>query len=335
MDNDVVQGSKTESTPQNNALDTLGANILENLTQTQPSENADAVSVKENAATQEGTETTATQTQAETKPSVEDEGTVTRLEQQLKESQDTLRMIGVDPNGTDAEQLRDGIVTFDQLHPTAAKTETSLPQVPLSQKITNIQNKLSSRQGDVTAENYSEDMKEILGVVTDLVETNKSLSQRSEQSDLKNMQQQNITTVYDELGQTEVFKNLDPSVQETAKQMVLGAVDIGVSRLATQPNVGNQAYTPAGYKHVANQFIPKFNELITKAFEAGKAANTQQIVKNNTAVVPITAGTGANAVQTPVKRFKVEDMAKIRLNIYRQKPHKYRKVNYGRRCNYK
>ncbi len=306
MDNDVVQGSATESTPQNNALDNMGANILENLTQTQPSENADAV----NAVEQEGTETTATQPQAETKPSAEDEGTVTRLEQQLKESQDTLRMIGVDPNGTDAEQLRAGIVTFDQLHPAVVKTETSSPQVPISQKLTNIQQKLKSRQGDVTAENYANDMTEILEVVNGLVETNKSLNQRNEQSDLRNMQQQNITTVYDELGQTEVFKNLDPSVQETAKQMVLGAVDIGVSRLATQANVGNQAYTPAGYKHVADQFIPKFNELITKAFEAGKAANTQQIVKNNTAVVPITAGTGASTVQTPVKRFNIEDMAK-------------------------
>ncbi|KKK83756.1 hypothetical protein LCGC14_2790180, partial [marine sediment metagenome] len=164
--------------------------------------------------------------------------------------------------------------------------------------------------GDVTADVYAQDTKELLEIVGDLAETNKTLNQRNEQSDLRNMQQQNITTVYDELGQTEVFKNLDPSVQETAKQMVLGAVDIGVSRLATQPNVGNQAYTPAGYKHVANQFIPKFNELITKAFEAGKAANTQQIVKNNTTVVPITAGSGAETVSTPVKRFKVEDMAK-------------------------
>ncbi len=307
MDNDVVQGSATESTPQNNALDNLGANILENLTQTQPSENADAV----NAVAQEGTETAATQPQAETTPPAEDEGTVTRLEQQLKESQDTLRMIGVDPNGTDAEQLRAGVVTFDQLRPAEpVKTETPSPQVPLSQKLTNIQNKLSSRQGDVTADVYASDMKGILEVVTELAETNKTLNQRNEQSDLKNMQQQNITTVYDELGQAEVFKNLDPSVQETAKQMVLGAVDIGVSRLATQSNVGNQAYTPAGYKHVANQFIPKFNELITKAFEAGKAANTQQIVKNNTTVVPITAGSGAETVSTPVKRFKIEDMSK-------------------------
>ncbi len=306
MDNDVVQGSSVESTPQNNALDNLGANILENLTQTQPSENADTV----NVATQEGTETTATQPQAEKTPPAEDEGTVTRLEQQLKESQDTLRMIGVDPNGTDAEQLRSGVVTFDQLHHTTVKTETPSPQVPIDQKLTNIQQKLKSRQGDVTAEHYASDMTEILEVVNGLVETNKSLNQRNEQSDLRNMQQQNITTVYDELGQTEVFKNLDPSVQETAKQMVLGAVDIGVSRLATQPNVGNQAYTPAGYKHVADQFIPKFNELITKAFEAGKAANTQQIVKNNTTVVPIMAGSGTETVSAPVKRFKIEDMAK-------------------------
>ena len=202
MDNDVVTGSSTEGTPQNNALDNLGANILENLTQTQPSENADAV----NAVAQEGTETAATQPQAETKPTAEDEGTVTRLEQQLKESQDTLRMIGVDPNGTDAEQLRAGVVTFDQLRPaTPAKTETPSPQVPLGQKLTNIQNKLSSRQGDVTADVYASDMKEILGVVTELAETNKSLNQRNEQSDLRNMQQQNITTVYDELGQTVVL----------------------------------------------------------------------------------------------------------------------------------
>ncbi len=307
MDNDVVQGSSTEEgTPQNSALDNMGANILENLTQAQPGENADAV----NAVAQKGTETAATQPQAEKTPTAEDEGTVTRLEQQLKESQDTLRMIGVDPNGTDAEQLRAGVVTFDQLRPATVKTEPSSIQVPIGQKLTNIQQKLKSRQGDVTAENYASDMTEILEVVNGLVETNKTLNQRNEQSDLRNMQQQNITTVYDELGQTDVFKNLDPSVQETAKQMVLGAVDIGVSRLATQPNVGNQAYTPAGYKHVANQFIPKFNELITKAFEAGKAVNTQQIVKNNAAVVPITAGTGAATVSTPVKRFKVEDMAK-------------------------
>ncbi len=307
MGNETVMSSSTESTQENSSLDNLGANILENLTQTQPSENADAV----NAVTQEGTETAATQTQAETTPTAEDEGTVTRLEQQLKESQDTLRMIGVDPNGTDAEQLRAGIVTFDQLRPAATvKTETSSPQVPIGQKLTNFQSKVASRQGDVTADVYAQDTKELLEIVGDLAETNKTLNQRNEQSDLRNMQQQNITAVYDELGQTEVFKNLDPSVQETAKQMVLGAVDIGVSRLATQANVGNQAYTPAGYKHVANQFIPKFNELITKAFEAGKAANTQQIVKNNTAVVPITAGSGAETVSTPVKRFKVEDMAK-------------------------
>lgn len=306
MDNDVVVSSATDSTQENNALDNLGANILQELTQTQPSENADTV----NVVAQEGTETAATQDQAETKPDAEDVGTVTRLEQQLKEHEATLRMIGVDPNGTDAEQLRAGVVTFDQLHPAAVKTETISPQVPLDQKLTNIQQKLNSRQGDVTAENYSQDMKEILGVVTELVETNKSLNQRNEQSDIRNVQQQNIAAVYDELGQTEVFKNLDPSVQETAKQMVLGAVDIGVSRLATQANVGNNAYTPAGYKHVANQFIPKFNELITKAFEAGKAANTQQIVKNNTTVATIPAGSGAETVSTPVKRFKIDDMAK-------------------------
>ncbi len=309
MLNEVVPGSTEESTPQNNSIDQLGKNILDNLTQTQPSENADAV----NAVTQEGTETTATQTQAETTPTAEDEGTVTRLEQQKAESDNLLRLLGVDPDGITAEQLRSGVITpqqhFGQQFTAPTQTETPSPQVPLSQKLTNIQNKLSSRQGDVTAENYSHDMKEILEVVTGLVETNKTLKQRNEQSDLKSMQQQNITTVYDELGQTEVFKNLDPSVQETAKQMVLGAVDIGVSRLATQANVGNQAYTPAGYKHVANQFIPKFNELITKAFEAGKAANTQQIVVNNTKVVPMTAGSGAEMVSTPVKRFKIDDMA--------------------------
>ncbi len=310
MDNDVVSGSAVESTPQNNALDNLGANILENLTQTQPSEDADAV----NAVPQEGTETAATQTQADKTPPAEDEGTVTRLEQQKAESDNLLRLLGVDPDGITAEQLRSGVITpeqhFGQRYTAPVQTETPSPQVPLGQKLTNFQNKVASRQGDVTADVYAQDTKELLGIVGDLVETNKSLNQRNEQSDLRNVQQQNITTVYDELGQTEVFKNLDPSVQETAKQMVLGAVDIGVSRLATQANVGNQAYTPAGYKHVANQFIPKFNELITKAFEAGKAANTQQIVKNNTAVVPITAGSGAETVSTPVKRFKVEDMAK-------------------------
>ena len=309
MENEAVQGSTEESTPKDSSLDNLSANILENLTQAQSGENVDA----DTAVTQEGTETAATQTQAETTTTAVDDGTVTRLEQQLAESKNLLQVLGIDPEGTTAEQLKAGLITPEQLKQQISaptQTETTSPQVPLDQKLTNIQSKVSSRQGDITAENYQQDMKELLGVVNDLAETNKNLNKRNEQSDLRNVQQQNIATVYDELGQTEVFKNLDPSVQETAKQMVLGAVDIGVSRLAIQPNIGNQAYTPAGYKHVANQFIPKFNELITKAFEAGKTANTQQIVKNNTAIAPITAGTGANTVQAPAKRFKIEDMGK-------------------------
>lgn len=309
MDNDVVMSSAADSTQGNNALDNLGANILENLTQTQPSENADTV----NVVVQEGTEAAATQAQAETTPPAEDVGTVKRLEQQKAKSDNLLRLLGVDPEGITAEQLSSGVITpeqhFGQRYTVPAQTETPSPQVPLGQKLTNFQNKVASRQGDVTADVYASDTKELLEIVGDLAETNKTLNLRNEQSDLRNVQERNIATVYDELGQTEVFKNLDPSVQETAKQMVLGAVDIGVSRLATQPNVGNNAYTPAGYKHVANQFIPKFNELITKAFEAGKTANTQQIVKNNTTVVPIPAGSGAETVSAPAKRFKIEDMA--------------------------
>ncbi len=310
MLNEVTTGSSEESTQQGNSIDNLGANILENLTQTQPSENADAV----NAVAQEGTETAATQTQAETTPTAEDEGTVTRLEQQKAESDNLLRLLGVDPDGITAEQLRSGVITpqqhFGQQY-APAQTETPSVQVPLSQKLTNFQNKVASRQGDVTADVYAQDTKELLEIVGDLAETNKTLNQRNEQSDLRNTQQQNITTVYDELGQAEVFKKLDPSVQEVAKQMVLGAVDIGVARLAVvQPDRDGDNFSHVRYKHVANQFIPKFNELITKAFEAGKVANTQQIVKNNTTVVPITAGSGAETVSTPVKRFKVEDMAK-------------------------
>ena len=307
MANEVVQSSAEGSTQESNSLDNMGTNILKELTEAQPGADADTSTV----VAQEGTETAATQPQAETTPPAEDAGTVKRLEQQLADSNNTIRMMGIDPNGTEAEQLRSGVITLEQLRPAApVSTETTSPSVPIDQKLTNLQNKLSTRQGDVTAANYNEDIKEILGVVNELVETNKSLNQRNEQSDLKSVQQQNIATVHDELGQTEVFKNLDPSVQEIAKEMVLGAVDIGVSRLATQANVGNQAYTPAGYKHVSKQFIPKFNELITKTYEAGKAANTQQIVRNNETVAPITAGTGSTTVQAPQQRFKIEDITK-------------------------
>ncbi len=309
MTNEVVTSSAEDSTQEDNSLDNMGTNILNEIAQAKPGENADAVL----AVAQKGTETAATLTQAETKPEAEDVGTIKRLEQQKAESDNLLRLLNVDPDGVTAEQLRSGVITpqqhFSQQYTAPIKTETTSPPVPLDQRLTNFQSKVVSRQGDITAENYQQDTKELLGIVNDVVEANKSLNQRNEQSDLRNVQQQNIATVYDELGQTEVFKNLDPSVQETAKQMVLGAVDIGVSRLAIQPNVGNQAYTPAGYKHVANQFIPKFNELITKAFEAGKAANTKQIVDNSTKVVPITAGTGTRTVQPPQQRFKIEDMA--------------------------
>ena len=308
MDNEVVQVSTEGSDQQSHSLDKLGENILNSLTPTQPSVNADT----DNVVAQEETEATAIQTQADAQPPAEDEGTVTRLEQQKTESDNLLRLLGVDPDGITADQLRSGVITpqqhFGQKFPDPVQTETASTQVPLDQKITNFQNRVSTRTGDITAENYQQDTKDLMAIVTGLVETNKTLNQRNEQSDLRNTQQQNIATVYDELTQTEVFKGLDPSVQDIAKQMVLGAVDIGVSQLAAQPNVGNQAYTPAGYGHVAKQFIPKFNELISKAFEAGKKANTQQIVQNTTKIAPITSGTGATTVQAPVKRFKIEDM---------------------------
>ncbi|KKN29810.1 hypothetical protein LCGC14_0840370 [marine sediment metagenome] len=308
MANEVVQSSAEGSTQESNSLDNMGTNILKELTEAQPGADADTSTV----VAQEGTETAATQPQAETTPPAEDAGTVKRLEQQLADSNNTIRMMGIDPNGTEAEGLRSGVITLEQLRPAApVSTETTSPQVPIDQKLTNLQSKLSTRQGDVTAANYNEDIKEILGVVNELVETNKSLNQRNEQSDLKSVQQQNIATVYDELGQTEVFKNLDPSVQEIAKEMVLGAVDIGVARLAvTQPDRDGLNYTPVRYKHVVNQFAPKFNDLITKVFEAGKTANTQQIVKNNETVAPITAGTGSTTVQPPQQRFKIEDITK-------------------------
>jgi hypothetical protein len=319
-------GAESEFTEEN-----LEANILAQLDLPTDASTGDVIETP--AATEvPGEQPAATEPKVEeTKPAeVVDEATFHRTSQENKDLRATLIKLGVDPDGSTAEQLRSGVVTVDDLiHARASEVtstpqtpEPTTPQVPLSQKITNLQDRLS-KEGDVTAKSYKEDMKAAMEVITGLAQANQNISQTLEANNANNL----LTSVQNatkNVFSTEVKSAtlIPEDVLPIAENFFVGATDLGAGKFAGQ--VGRErAFTPEGYTHVAKSITPEFDQLVQAIHKAGQDAAIAAIKKANptlntaTVVNPITPGAGGGTPPPPTEQSNMTiDNLEANVNKY-------------------
>jgi hypothetical protein len=303
--NDPAQagGAVTENT-----LENLTSNIAEQLASVADANAGDATNVASTEAS--GDPPAAAETKVEkTEAEVVEEAKQQRIHQDNKNLRATLRKVGIDPDSDTAEQLRSGLITFDDVmrtrtpvQPTVAQpTEPATPQVSLDQKIINLRNRLS-RKGAVTDDLYKEDMGAALEVIADVVQANQNITQTMENNDLNNL----LATTLNATKETfvsDVKSELPEDVRAIGEELFVGATDVAVGSLARQ--VGKaKAFTPDGYRHAGKGVAPKFDKFVQSIFKAGQNAAVNAIKAANPnlkgpVVNPIAPGTGGGSPAPP------------------------------------
>ncbi len=216
----------------------------------------------------------------------EDTGTIARLQQDNAQKDGMLRAIGIDPDGEDAEKLAAGLLTRQDLidkvyKPVTSTVEPASPEVSPEQTLSNLQARISQR-GDaaVSAEDYKKDVQDLMKVVVDVTNTNKSLIDKSNSNDLTNLQNQNLSAVDAIFNESEVLMGLPDTEKAIAKEALISMTDYSVVGLAQDPQVGQRAYTPQGYKFAAKQALPKVLALLKGASIKGGEQAVSNIANN-------------------------------------------------------
>lgn len=243
---------------------------------------------------------------APTDPPAVDAATQTRLQQDLAQKNDLLRAMGIDPDGDTVELAVKGIIDPLTLiknpqapvQPVAQPTVS--PQLPLGEKLANVQRHLKS--GDrVNDEMYKEDIGALFDVVRDLTQANDTSQQQQRQQRMADIARNNTDATFSVVNQSEAYKGLVPEQQEYAKALILGATDVKAAAMAADPNIGTAgAFRPETYAHIAKSVTGHLETLLATAFENGKVAATQSIANPNTPVNPAQPGGGGSPV-TPAQ----------------------------------
>lgn len=255
----------------------------------------------------------------EVKPDPEAAAKMTRLSQDNSQLRATLLKMGIDPDSQTAEQLRSGLVTFDEIirtrqpaPPPPVQPTLASPKVPLGQKLADLKHALTGQDGkNVTAEEYRATQNQLLEVVQDLVEANQSIARVQENNDLKTLVDQTLSATKQVFGAT-VAAKVPQDVREIGEKLFVGATDIGVGELAAQ--VGRErAFTPQAYRHVAGKLAPDFDRFVQSIFTAGQQAALTSIQRGqpvSQGINPLPPGTGRGSPPAPPnkKQFSLENL---------------------------
>lgn len=226
-----------------------------------------------------------------------------------------LTKLGVDADSDTAENLRNGLITAEEFvkarytPTTQAQAEPVVPQVPLDQKIRNVQemrDDLVKNNGDVSAAQFREFANLQTDVLIDLAKANQNITQTQEIRDQQEELSRKISAT-ETVFASEVKSTIPDDVKDIASQMFLGAVDLQTGINAQQ--VGPRAMTPEGYGIAARNIAPQFDEFVTKIFNAG-IEHQKEAVRNPVApVTPLAPGhRGGTPPPAPKGKFNLRDL---------------------------
>ena len=225
-----------------------------------------------------------------------DDGTVTRLKQQMAENNKLLKSLGIDPDSDEAERFAAGVMSKQELlehigiAPTPPATQAEAPE----QKLSNILDKIK-KEG--TSE---QDFIDAMQTMSEMVQEQKAQSSRDNFSNTIN---QCVEVVNDVIGQDELHKNLPTDLQETESQMFLSSTDNLVLREA-QKSKNPRSFMNAGvYSFYAEKNAERLNSLRNHWIEYGrKLQRGDQTPRSSTNVNPISPSIGAGPTATPVPK---------------------------------
>ncbi len=247
----------------------------------------------------------------------EDKGTIARLQQDMAVKDNLLRMLNIDPNGNVAEKIEAGLLTQQDLvdiayKPVTPTTEPASPKVSPEQTLSNLQTRISQRGDDapVSAEMYKQDVQDLMKVVVDLADTNKSLIDKSNSNDLTNLQTQNLSAVDAVFNASEILTGLPDTEKAIAKEALISMTDYSVVGMSQDPQVGQKAYTPQGYNFAAKQALPKVLALLKGASIKGGQQAVLNIANNPSQVTTMQPSPQGSPVVTPPVPMTLENLGK-------------------------
>jgi hypothetical protein len=257
-------------------------------------------------------------TKVEEKPPAEavDEATGERLRQDNANLRATLLKLHIDPDSDTAEGLRSGLITFDDVvgarTPAPAATapqapESTTPQIPLAQKITNLQTRLA-RKEKVTDESYKSDMNAAIEVVLAQAQEMQNISQTMERTDLNNLLQTTLNATK-EVFSTDVESVVPEDVRAIGEELFVGATDVAVGALARTHGQA-KAFSKEGYQHAAKNVATRYDTFVKGIVKATQAATIKAIKEANpsvntaTVVNPIAPGAGGGTLPPPANPNK-------------------------------
>lgn len=229
-----------------------------------------------------------------------------RISQENARFRETLSKLGVDPDSQTAEHLRSGLITPEEFvrsryQPAATPGQpatNAAPEIPLNQKLINLQSTLASQKGkDLKTEDYLATQDQFMDVITTMASDNRNIQADSRDRAVQDLQSKNIAATGEVFAKT-VTTHLPAEAHEMASDLVLGATDIAVGKLAQQ--VGQQkALTPAGYAYAARGVSDNMNKVVEAAYKAGHTAALNNINPPANPINPLTPGVGGTPPATP------------------------------------
>jgi len=248
-----------------------------------------------------------------------------RISQDNANLRATLIAAGIDPDSDTAEHLRTGLVTLDDIirskqpAPTvpaaAPKTDATASEVPLDQKLINLQNALAAQKGDVSAEQYRETQGKMIEVITGLVQANQSITQQRK-IDANTQVVQGMIGAANDVFTKEVASDIPEDVREIASTMFLGATDL--EHGAVEQQFGNAAHTPEHFRNTAAKVAPKVKAFVQAIYKAGAQAQLEAINKGRptggAVVNPLQPGTGSGSPPPPPAPGKY-DIRNLNANV--------------------
>lgn len=299
----------SQGAAQANTLDNLGANVDAEISSQQADASAGAAPDATTPAPGEPGAAPATPVEG-TPPAEAGEAKMQRISQDNANLRTTLTKLGIKPDSDVAEQLRTGLITYDDIvrsrtpvAPAATVPEASTPTAPevsLEQKIDNLRSVLNKPIGPegIGAENIKEQQTAFLDVIAGQAQEIDNIKQSQEKKESTEKANRMVAATNDVFN-AEIIAGLSAEIPEDVRQigaeMFLGATDIeNISLIETHGK--EKAVTVDGYRYSATQVAPKMKQFIQAIYKAGQVSMNPNPTPNPP-VTPAAPRTSVNALR--------------------------------------
>jgi len=243
-------------------------------------------------------------------PTVEPDATADRFKQDNAALRATLQKLGIDPDSTDAENIRNGYVDPKEIiaakfgiqqQPVQPTAEPEQSAEEITNKIDSILRSVEGRAINVDEYQKLERLK--LDLNKKLLAENKTLKAQREQDQQQRDYQDCMNACRTTYQSDDVFKNLPTDAQQKAASFIESIADVRVGNLARQIGWENAA-KPQVMQQETAKAVQEFHGLV-QALSGQKAAPQQPT--NVAPVVPMGSGPG-QPISTPRPPMRLEDL---------------------------